>query len=105
MIIKKALLTIISKTKFVQIVVVPDDETSKKVPKVPGLLKYRKDTKELYVRANESWCVVAQEEKVRNEEILILVSIISCETSPGLQRHNMWDLCWIATILRTFETA
>jgi hypothetical protein len=39
------------------------------VPKVPGLLKYRKDTKELYVRANESWCVVAQEKKVSNEEI------------------------------------
>jgi hypothetical protein len=39
------------------------------VPAVPGLLKYRKDTKELYVRANESWCVVAQEKKVSIEEI------------------------------------
>jgi hypothetical protein len=69
------LLNIISKTTFLQIVVVPDDETSKKVPKVPGLLKYRKDTKELYVRANESWCVVAQEKKVSNKNMCLFYSV------------------------------
>ena len=43
------------------------------MPAVPGLLEYRKDTKELYVRANESWSIVAQQEKVdkvSNEEIM-----------------------------------
>jgi hypothetical protein len=34
------------------------------VPAVPGLLEYRKDNKELYVRANETWKVIAPEKKV-----------------------------------------
>ena len=46
------------------IVVVSDSYSARKVPAVPGLLKYRKDTEELYVRVNESWSVVAQEKMV-----------------------------------------
>ena len=38
------------------------------MPAVPGLLEYRKDTKELYVRANESWSIVPQQKKVSYEQ-------------------------------------
>lgn len=47
-----------------QTVVVPDSETAKKLPAIPGLLQYRKDKKELYVRANKTWKVIAPEKKV-----------------------------------------
>ena len=47
-----------------QIVVVPDSEIAKKVPSVPGLITYRKDNKELYVRSNKTWKVIAMEKKV-----------------------------------------
>ena len=44
--------------------VVPDSAAAQKVPPVPGILKYRKDTKELYVRSNETWNVIVDEKKV-----------------------------------------
>ncbi len=69
--------------RFFQIVVVPDVKTAKKVPAVPGLLEYRKDTKELYVRANESWSIVAQQEKVdkvSNKEIMSSNFVTSCRS-------------------------
>jgi hypothetical protein len=49
---------------YFKIVVVPDGETAKKVPAVPGLLEYRKDNKELYVRANETWKAIVSGKKV-----------------------------------------
>jgi hypothetical protein len=52
-----------------QIVVVPDAETGKKVPEIPGLLEYRKDTKELYLRANKTWKIIAPEKKVFGHDI------------------------------------
>ena len=47
-----------------QIVVVPDNAVAQKVPAVPGLLEYRKDTKKLYVRSNEKWNAIGEENKV-----------------------------------------
>ena len=47
-----------------QIVVVPNGATAQKVPPMPGLLEYRKDTKKLYVRSNETWNVIGEEKKV-----------------------------------------
>ncbi len=47
-----------------QIVVVPDSAAAQKVPAVPGLLEYRKDTKKLYVRSNETWNAIGEENKV-----------------------------------------
>ena len=47
-----------------QIVVVPDSAAAQKVPPVPGLLEYRKDTQKLYVRSNETWNVTGEEKKV-----------------------------------------
>lgn len=47
-----------------KIVVVPDSETAKKVPAIPGLIQYRKDKKELLLRANNTWKIIAQEKKV-----------------------------------------
>ena len=35
-----------------------------KVPRVPGLLTYRKDTKKVYVRSNKTWNVIGKEKKV-----------------------------------------
>ncbi|CAB4007966.1 Hypothetical predicted protein [Paramuricea clavata] len=46
------------------IVVVPDGAAAQKVPPVPGLLEYRKDTKKLYVRSNGTWNVIVEEKKV-----------------------------------------
>ncbi|CAB3990904.1 Hypothetical predicted protein, partial [Paramuricea clavata] len=46
------------------IVVVPDSAAAQKVPPVPGLLEYRKDTKKLYVRSNGTWNVIGEEKKV-----------------------------------------
>ena len=63
-----------SNSNFTQIVVVPDGKTNSKIPAVPGLLKYRKDTKELYIRANESWSVVAQQKKVSYHNVLSLMT-------------------------------
>ena len=48
-----------------QIVVVPDADTAKNVPSVPGLIAYHKDNKELYLRGNKTWNVIAQEKKVQ----------------------------------------
>ncbi len=47
-----------------QIVVVPDSAAAQKVPPVPGLLEYREDTKKLYVRSNEKWNAISEENKV-----------------------------------------
>ncbi|XP_028405296.1 uncharacterized protein LOC114527802 [Dendronephthya gigantea] len=44
------------------IVVVPDDVTN--VPKITGLLAYQKDIEKLHLRKNNTWKVVAEEEKV-----------------------------------------
>jgi hypothetical protein len=48
---------------YFQIVVVPDNSTAENVPEVPGLMEYRKDTKKLYLRANETWREIAPEKK------------------------------------------
>ena len=42
----------------------PNNETAKQVPAIPGLLEYRKDQKKLYVRANKTWNLLAQEKEV-----------------------------------------
>ena len=57
-------ITLIMILQIFQIVVVPDSEIAKKVPSVPGLITYRKDNKELYVRSNKTWKVIALEKKV-----------------------------------------
>ena len=44
-----------------KIVVVPDSSAAQKVPAVDGLLEYRKDKQELYVRSNKTWNVLAPE--------------------------------------------
>ena len=50
---------------IIKIVVVPDSSAAQKVPAVDGLLEYRKDKQELYVRSNKTWNVLARENKVR----------------------------------------
>ena len=42
----------------------PNNETAKKVPPIPGLLEYRKDQKKLYLRANKTWNLLTQEKEV-----------------------------------------
>ena len=53
-----------NKFSLIQIVVVPDNTTAEKVPDIDGLLEYRKDMQELYVRSNKTWNAIALEEKV-----------------------------------------
>ena len=47
-----------------QILVVPDNETSNKVPSVAGMMEYRKDKKQLYIRVNKTWNEIAQKKEV-----------------------------------------
>ncbi|XP_046843367.1 uncharacterized protein LOC124437433 [Xenia sp. Carnegie-2017] len=49
------------------VVVVPDNKTEKKVPKIPGLLEYRLDQKKLYVRSNKTWNILSQEMEVNKK--------------------------------------
>jgi hypothetical protein len=49
---------------MLQIVVVPNIVADQKVPPAIGLMKYRKDNEKLYVRSNETWKVICEEEKV-----------------------------------------
>ena len=44
--------------------VVPDSSAAQKVPAVDGLLEYRKDKQELYVRSNNTWNVLALDNKL-----------------------------------------
>ena len=44
--------------------VVPNYTAAQKVPAIDGLLEYRKDKQELYVRSNKTWNAVAQKNKV-----------------------------------------
>ena len=50
--------------EILKIVVVPDSSAAQKVPAVDGLLEYRKDKQELYIRSNKTWNVLAPENKV-----------------------------------------
>ena len=49
------------------IAVVPDSTAAQKVPPVPGFLEYRKDTKKLYIRSNETWNAIGEENKLKQE--------------------------------------
>ena len=49
---------------------VPDSNTAEKVPPIPGLIEYRKDTKKLYVRSNKTWNAIAEQKKVESYLIL-----------------------------------
>ena len=50
---------------ILKIVVVPDSSAEQKVPAIDGLLEYRKDKQELYLRSNNTWNVLPQENKVQ----------------------------------------
>ena len=47
--------------RVLKIVVVPDSSAAQKVPAVEGLLEYRKDKQELFVRSKKTWNVLAAE--------------------------------------------
>ncbi|XP_046848420.1 keratin, type II cytoskeletal 1-like isoform X1 [Xenia sp. Carnegie-2017] len=49
------------------VVVVSDNKTAEKVPQIPGLLEFRLDQKELYVRANKSWNILPQEKEINGK--------------------------------------
>ena len=57
-----------------KIVVVPDSSAAQKVPAVDGLLEYRKDKQELYVRSNKTWNVLASENKVELWRLKMITS-------------------------------
>ena len=47
-----------------QVVVVPDSATEQKVPDIDGLMEYREDKQELYLRLNKSWNALALKKEV-----------------------------------------
>ena len=47
-----------------QILVVPDNVTANKVPSIAGIMEYRKDKKQLYIRVNKTWNEIAQKKEV-----------------------------------------
>ncbi|CAB4017887.1 Hypothetical predicted protein, partial [Paramuricea clavata] len=65
------------------IVVVPDRATAQKVPPVPGLLEYRKDTQKLYVRSNQTWNVIGQENKLNIEFAKLEKNLAELKTQLG----------------------
>jgi hypothetical protein len=65
-----------------QVVVVPNNATAKKVPWIPGLLAYRKDQKKLYVRANKTWALLTQEKEVKNIYSTLIFFAHSFNLSP-----------------------
>ncbi|CAB4013219.1 Hypothetical predicted protein [Paramuricea clavata] len=65
------------------IVVVPDRATAQKVPPVPGLLEYRKDTQKLYVRSNQIWNVIDQENKLNIEFAKLEKNLAELKTQLG----------------------
>ena len=50
-----------------KVVVLEDEESSKRVPAVSGLLAYRKDIQSLHIRMNDSWKALPVEETVHIE--------------------------------------
>ena len=49
---------------ILKIVLVPDASAARQVPKIDGLVEYREDKQELYIRSNKTWNVLAREKKV-----------------------------------------
>lgn len=47
-----------------QTIVVPDDISTDKLPKISGLLAYQKDSEVLSLRKNNTWMVIAEQETV-----------------------------------------
>ena len=45
-------------------VVVPDNATAKKLPRIDGMMVYRKDKNKLYVQKDKKLNAVAEEKKV-----------------------------------------
>ena len=66
--------------------VVPDSAAAQKVPPVPGILEYRKDTKELYVRSNETWNVIVDEKKVHNDIHVRIPCVPGCTYRSVLRK-------------------
>jgi hypothetical protein len=54
--------------------VAPDSSAALKVPAVDGLLEYRKDKQELYIRSNKTWNEIAPKNKVGLVSIKLLKS-------------------------------
>ena len=59
--------------QILKIVVVPDSSAALKVPAVDGLLEYRKDKQQLFLRSNKTWNVLALENKVKLSVIIMIV--------------------------------
>ena len=51
----------------------PDSSAALKVPAVDGLLEYRKDKQQLFLRSNKTWNVLAPENKVKLSVIIMIV--------------------------------
>ena len=58
--------------------VVPDSSAAQNVPAVDGLLEYRKDEQELYIRSNKTWNVLAPKNKVTYENCVKTYLIEEC---------------------------
>ena len=43
----------------------PDNATHKMMPNASGILEFREDNQELYVRANKTWSLLMQEKEVK----------------------------------------
>ena len=47
-------------------IVVPDNETAKKIPKIEAMIIYREDKEKLYVQGNKQLQTLADEKKVND---------------------------------------
>ena len=65
-------MTILSK-----MVVIPDNATAKKFPRVEGMMVYRKDNNKVYVQGNKKLNALAEERKVGKSRQSL--SILNCK--------------------------
>ena len=54
-----------------QMVVVPDNTTTKKFPSVEGMMVYRKDNKKVYVQGDKKLNALAEEKKVSKNALCL----------------------------------
>ena len=81
--------------------VVSNNVTAKKVPKVPGLLQYREDLKKLFLRANKTWSLLPQEKEVNSVKKIVqnylrlcVSGVTQITTLDGNRHYNKWKMIY-----------
>ena len=72
-----------------QMVVVPDNATAKKLPSVEGMMVYRKDSKKVYVLEDKKLSALAKENEVGYEHDFLVLIFIDRSMRCDLRTFNI----------------